>query len=129
MKHLAANVAAGVFQVTVGRVVVVLIFMFLSFKPGYPKCTKFNYTCVYQGDGGAQAIPYPCKRGLTTKYRPTPHSGLKFLLRSNVYLNMHPCVDALEKCSSNGWFMRTNLQIIDVRLISNLPNSRRTKPG
>ena len=53
----------------------------------------------------------------------TPHFGLNFLLRSNVYLNMRPCVAALEKhtCSSNGWFMRTELQIVYVRSISNLP--------
>ena len=30
---------------------------------------------------------------------------------------MHLCVAALEKCSSNGWFVRTALQIIEVRLI------------
>ena len=31
--------------------------------------------------------------------------------------------------SSNGWFMRTELKIIEVRLVSNLLNSHRTKPG
>ena len=44
-----------------------------------------------------------------------------FLLRSTVYSNMRPCVAALEKGGSNGWFMRTELQIIKVRSISNLP--------
>ena len=39
-----------------------------------------------------------------------------------VYLNMRPCVAA----RSNGWFMRTELWIVYVRLISNLPNSRKT---
>ena len=34
---------------------------------------------------------------------------------SNVYLNMHPCVT---ECSSNGWFISTELQIIEVVLIS-----------
>ena len=73
-------------------------------------------------------IPYPCERGPTTEYRPTPQFGLNFLLRSNVHLNMRPCVAALEKRSSNGWFMGTELQIIEVRSIDNLPNSCRTKP-
>ena len=49
-------------------------------------------------------IPYPRERGPTTEYRPTPHFRLSFLLRSNVYSNMCPCVAALEKGSSNGWF-------------------------
>ena len=40
---------------------------------------------------------------------PTPHFGLNFLLRSNVYSNMCPCVAALEKHSSKGWFMRMKL--------------------
>ena len=31
-----------------------------------------------------------------------------------------PHVAALEERSSNGWFMRTELQIIEVKLISNL---------
>ena len=48
------------------------------------------------------------KEGLT--YHNVYHTfakyfGLNFLLRSNVYLNMRPCVAALEKCSSNVWFM------------------------
>ena len=47
-------------------------------------------------------VPYHCERGPTTEYWPTPHFGLNFLLRSNVYSNtMHPCVAALEKHSSN----------------------------
>jgi hypothetical protein len=45
--------------------------------------------------------------------QPTLHFWLNFLLRSNVYSNMHPCVAALEKRSSNGWFMRTKFQIIE----------------
>ena len=45
--------------------------------------------------------------------------------------NMRPYVATLEKGNSNGWFMRTKLQIhvIEVRSITNLPNSRRTKPS
>ena len=31
--------------------------------------------------------------------------------------------------NSNGWFMRTALQIIEVRAKNNLSNSRRTKPS
>ena len=55
----------------------------------------------------------------------TPHFGLNFLLRSNICSNMYPCVTAIEKSSSNGWFMRTKLQIVYmyIRLISNLPNN------
>ena len=30
------------------------------------------------------------------EYRPTPHFGLNFLLRSKVYYNMHPYVATLE---------------------------------
>ena len=71
-------------------------------------------------------VPYPCERGPTTEYQPTPHFGLNFLLRANVQLNMRPCVAALEKRSSNGWLMRTELQIVDVRSISNLPNNCKT---
>ena len=41
-------------------------------------------------------IPYPRERGPTTECRPTPHFGLNFLLRSNVYSNMHPCAAALK---------------------------------
>ena len=48
------------------------------------------------GGGLCLYIPYPHKRGPTTEYRPTPHFGLNFLLRSNVYSNMRPCVAALE---------------------------------
>ena len=44
-------------------------------------------------------IPYPRERGPTTECRPTPHFGLKFLLRSSVYSNMHPCVAALENAA------------------------------
>ena len=44
-------------------------------------------------------IPYPCERGPTTEYRPTPHFGLNFLLRSSVYSNMRPCVPALENAA------------------------------
>ena len=69
---------------------------------------------------------YPRKRRPTTEYQPTPHFELNFSPRSNVYLNMRPCVAALKKRSSNGWFMRTELQIIKVRSISNLPHSCRT---
>jgi hypothetical protein len=36
------------------------------------------------------------------------------------------CVAALEKCNSNSGSMRTELQEIEVRLISNLPNCRGT---
>ena len=68
-------------------------------------------------------VPYPHK---TTKHRPTPHFGLNFLLRSNIHLNMHPCVATLEKCGLNGWFMSTELRIVYVRLISNLSNSRKS---
>jgi hypothetical protein len=52
-----------------------------------------------------------------------PHFWLNFLLRSNVYWNMRPCVAALEKCSSRGGSMRTDIQKIEVRSISNLPKS------
>jgi hypothetical protein len=55
-----------------------------------------------------------------------PHVWLNFLLRSNVYSNMRPCAAALGKRSSNGGSMRTDLQKIEVKSISNLPNSRRT---
>ena len=41
-------------------------------------------------------VPYPRERGPTMECRPTPHFGLNFLLRSNVYSNMRPCVAALE---------------------------------
>ena len=44
-------------------------------------------------------IPYPRERGPTTEYQPTPHFGLNFLLRSNVYSNMRPCVSALENAA------------------------------
>ena len=71
-------------------------------------------------------ILYPHERAPTKKYRPTPHFGLNFLLSSNVYLNIRPCVTALEEGSSNGWCMMTELQIIEVRLISNLTNGHRT---
>ena len=73
---------------------------------------------------GMLIVPYPCERGPTTEYQPIPHFGLNFLLRPNVYSNMHPCVAALENT-----FMRTELRIVSVRLISNLPNSCKTKPS
>ena len=43
-------------------------------------------------------IPDPHERGATMEYRPIPHFGLNFLLRSNVYMysNMCLCVAALE---------------------------------
>ena len=40
----------------------------------------------------------------------------------HVYSNMRPCV-------SGPWFMRTELQIVYIRSISNLPNSCKTKPN
>jgi hypothetical protein len=57
-------------------------------------------------------IPYPHERGPITERQPTPHFWLNFLIRSNVYSNMRPCVAALEKRRSNGGFMRTELQTI-----------------
>ena len=57
-------------------------------------------------------VPYPHEKGPTIEYRPTdPPFGL----------NMHPSVAALEKHSSNGWLMRTELRIVYVRSTSNLP--------
>ena len=44
-------------------------------------------------------ILYPRERGPTTECQPTPHFGLKFLLRSTVYSNMRPCVAALENAA------------------------------
>ena len=41
-------------------------------------------------------IPYLHEKGPTTEYRPTPHFGLNFLLRSKVYSNMRPYVAVLE---------------------------------
>ena len=41
-------------------------------------------------------VLYPRERGPTAECRPTPHFGLNFLLRSNVYSNIRPCVAALE---------------------------------
>ena len=40
---------------------------------------------------------------------------------------LHRTVDSNR--NSNGWFMRTALQIIEVRSKNNPPNSRRTKPS
>ena len=60
-------------------------------------------------------LPHPREREPTIECRPTPH--LNLLLRSNIYSNMRPCVAALEKRSSNGWFMRTELRIVYIRLI------------
>ena len=39
---------------------------------------------------------YLREKGPTTEYRPTPHFGLSFLLRSKVYSNMRPYVAALK---------------------------------
>ena len=36
------------------------------------------------------------KEGPLWNIGPPPHFGLNFLLRSNVYLNVRPCVSALE---------------------------------
>ena len=44
-------------------------------------------------------IPYTRERGPTTEYRPTPHFWLNLLLRSNVYLNVRPCVAVLENAA------------------------------
>ena len=67
-------------------------------------------------------VPYPREREPTTECRPTPHFGLNFLMR--------PCVAALESAAQmhawNGW---TVLRIIYVRSISNMLNSRKTKPS
>ena len=41
-------------------------------------------------------ILYLCEKGPTTEYRPIPHFGLNFLLRSKVYSNMSLYVAALE---------------------------------
>jgi hypothetical protein len=57
---------------------------------------KCNHHSGYPGQNPAR------ERGPTTECRPTPHFWLNFLLRSNAYSNMHPCVAALEKRSSNG---------------------------
>ena len=75
---------------------------------------KNIYRCIGYVDDPLPNILYTMhtlaiKRGPTTEYRPTPHFRLNFPLRSNVYSNMHPCVAALEKVGSNGWFMRTEL--------------------
>jgi hypothetical protein len=102
-------------------------------------CTSSLSTClfllgydqvVYTGvDDLLEEVPYPRERGPTTKYLSTPHFGLNFLLRSNIYSNMHPCVAALEKKRSfNRWCMTTELQVIEVKSVSNLPNSRKFKP-
>ena len=45
---------------------------------------------------------------------------------SSVFSNMCPCVAGLEKRNSNGGFMSTELWIIYIRSISNLPNSHET---
>ena len=74
-------------------------------------------------------VPYSRERGLTTECWPTPHFGLNFLPRSSVYSNMRPCVAALRKRSSNGWFMRTELRIVYVRSILNLLNGCKTNPS
>ncbi len=41
-------------------------------------------------------ILYLREKGPTTEYRPTPHFGLNFLLRSKDYSNMRPYVSAME---------------------------------
>ena len=55
-------------------------------------------------------IPYPRERGPTTECRPTPHFGLNFLLRSSVYLNMRPCVAALESAAQMHEMARLNFE-------------------
>ncbi len=75
-------------------------------------------------------VPYPRERGPTTECRPTPHFWLNFLLRSiKCLLEYAPMCSCKGKRSSNGGFMRTDFHIIEVRSISNLPNSRRTMPS
>ena len=57
------------------------------------------------------------------EYRPTPHFRLNFLLRSNYCLLEYApiCTRSCPwKHCSNSWFMRTKLQILYVRSISNL---------
>ena len=58
--------------------------------------------------------------------RPVPRFGLNFLLRSSVYSNMRPCVAALESTTQ---MHEMAGQIIHVRSISNVLNSRKTKPS
>ena len=62
------------------------------------------------------------------EYQPIPHVRLNFLLWFNVCSNMRPYVTAPKTRTSNGWLMRTEVQIFKVRSINNLPNSCRTKP-
>ena len=78
----------------------------LPSKQTFALSSPILHTLVY--------IPYPRERGPTTECRPTTHFELNFLLRSSVY-SMHLCVAA----SSNGWFMRTELQI--AKLASFMP--------
>ena len=65
----------------------------------------------------------PLRKGAYYRISPPSHFGVNFLLRFNVYSRL--CAHR----SSNGWFMRTELWIVYVRSISNLPNSHKTKPS
>ena len=60
-------------------------------------------------------LSYLRKKGPTTEYRPTPHFGLNFLLRSKVYSNMRPYVAALEHaCASTiKWAWLRSLAVHD----------------
>ena len=54
-------------------------------------CSLSGVPLYYKHFGSTIIIPYPCERGPTMEYQPTPHFGLNFLLRCNVYSNMCPC--------------------------------------
>ena len=57
---------------------------------------------------------------------PPPPFGLNFLLRSSIYSKMCPYVADFENAVQIGWFMRTELRTVYVRLISNVLNGRKT---
>jgi hypothetical protein len=46
----------------------------------------YHYAPPSSSPGSAPTcnVPYPCERGPTMEYRPTPHFGINFLLRSKV---------------------------------------------
>ena len=68
-------------------------------------------------------IPYLREKGPTTEYRPTPHFGLNFLLRSKVYSNMHLYVSAMERTCA------TTIKWAWLRLLAVQGHSLRLKRG
>ena len=96
--------SAAVWQVTYWS-----YFDYLKFSPHKPAIWASFFQGSYMYIWAHIRVPYPWERGPTMECQPTPHFGLNFLLRSNVYLNMCAWVASLENATQRAGLWGLNL--------------------